>query len=72
MIGFAHCESRETGVPEVGIIEAGKQRVLQRILECSILISGARVGAICLSREQLTMSRGNFGCYKLENANGIE
>lgn len=73
MVGFGHCESKEMEFPEVvKIIEAGKRSFLQRILECSILISGAQVGAISLSREQLTMSRGNFGCSKLENANGVQ
>ena len=37
--------SWEVEVPEVSkIIDAGKQRVLQRILENSVLISGAQVG----------------------------
>lgn len=59
--------------PEVSkIVVAGKQCVLLRTPEYSVLISSALVGAIFFSRGHLAMSGDNFGCYNLENANGMQ
>ena len=56
-MGVGHDGSRKVEFPEVSkITEAGKQSVLRRILEYSILITGSQVGVIFHLQETFAMS----------------
>lgn len=73
MVGSGHCGFRDVEVPEVNkITDTEKQSVLPRMPEYSVLITGAQVGAISPSRGHAAMSGDDFGCYHLENTNGMQ
>lgn len=63
---FGH-EAGEVQVPEVSrAVDAGKQSVLQRTLEYSVLISGAQVGAILSSQGTFSNVQRQFWKTVLE------